>query len=84
MMRRHQGSRLLVVSARLFTRLEQLRKQHAWGDLTDANYRAERDRVRVALSGLPDGDRMCGACSVRPDDRVLPGLVPHVSGILAA
>jgi uncharacterized membrane protein len=29
--------------ARLTTRLEQLKKQHAWGDISDDEYRAERD-----------------------------------------
>jgi hypothetical protein len=45
--------------ARLSTRLEQLKKQHSWGDLTDAAYLAERDSVRTALAGLPDDDRIC-------------------------
>ena len=44
--------------ARLLTRLEQLKKQHAWGDLTDAAYLAERDATRAALGDLPDGDRV--------------------------
>jgi DNA invertase Pin-like site-specific DNA recombinase len=43
---------------RLLTRLEQLKKQHGWGDITDAEYRTERDRVKVALDQLPDGDRV--------------------------
>ena len=43
---------------RLTTRLEQLKKQHSWGDLTDAAYLAERDTVRTALSLLPDDDRI--------------------------
>jgi hypothetical protein len=43
---------------RLTTRLEQLKKQHSWGDLTDAAYLAERDTVRTALSSLPDDDRI--------------------------
>ena len=44
--------------ARLLTRLEQLKRQHAWGDLTDAEYQAERDAARAALADLPDGDRI--------------------------
>ena len=43
---------------RLLTRLEQLKKQHGWGDITDAEYRTERDQVRAALDQLPDGDRV--------------------------
>ena len=44
--------------ARLLTRLEQLRKQHGWGDLGDADYQAQRDAVRAALAALPDEDRI--------------------------
>lgn len=44
--------------ARLLTRLEQLKKQHGWGDLSDADYQAQRDVVRVALRELPDDDRI--------------------------
>ena len=44
--------------ARLLTRLEQLKKQHGWGDLGDAEYQAQRDAVRTALAALPDEDRV--------------------------
>jgi hypothetical protein len=44
--------------ARLQTRLENLRKQHEWGDLTDAAYRAGRDEVERALILLPDPDKI--------------------------
>ena len=44
--------------ARLLTRLEQLKKQHGWGDISDADYQAQRDAVRVALQELPDDDRI--------------------------
>ena len=44
--------------ARLLTRIEQLKKQHAWGDLSDADYQAARDATRSALAELPDGDRI--------------------------
>ena len=43
---------------RLLNRLEQLKKQHGWGDLTDADYQAQRDAVRAALAALPDDDRI--------------------------
>jgi hypothetical protein len=39
-------------------RLEQLKKQHGWGDLSDADYQAQRDAVRTALAALPDDDRI--------------------------
>ena len=38
--------------------LEQLKKQHGWGDLGDTEYRAECAAVRATLDGLPDGDRI--------------------------
>ncbi|MFI5259897.1 MAG: recombinase family protein [Candidatus Limnocylindrales bacterium] len=44
--------------ARLETRLEQLRKQHGWGDISDREYQTERDAVQAALAQLPDGDRI--------------------------
>jgi DNA invertase Pin-like site-specific DNA recombinase len=43
---------------RLLHRLEQLKKQHGWGDLSDADYQAQRDGVRTALAALPDDDRI--------------------------
>ena len=39
--------------SRLQTRLEQLKKQHEWGDLTDADYLAKRDATRTEISALP-------------------------------
>ena len=44
--------------ARLLTRLEQLKKRHAWGALTDADYQAARDATRTALAELLDGDHI--------------------------
>ncbi|HSW41275.1 MAG TPA: recombinase family protein [Patescibacteria group bacterium] len=43
---------------RLRGRLEALRKQHEWGDLTDAEYRAARDEVERALILLPDPNKI--------------------------
>ncbi len=40
--------------ARLTTRLERLQDQHAWGDLSDADYRAKRNETVAALAALPD------------------------------
>lgn len=42
--------------ARLSTRLEKLKQQHAWGDITDEVYQAQRDEVRAALAQLPETD----------------------------
>lgn len=33
-----------------------LKQQHAWGDITDDVYQAQRDEVRAALAGLPGCD----------------------------
>ena len=44
--------------ARLLTRLERLKKQHGWGDITDADYRTQRDAAHAALAALPDDDRI--------------------------
>ena len=43
---------------RLQTRLEQLRKQHEWGDITDAEYRATRADTQRQLALLPDSDKL--------------------------
>jgi DNA invertase Pin-like site-specific DNA recombinase len=66
--------------ARLLTRLEQLRKQHAWGDLTDAAYQAERDAARAALAELPDGDRIVAFDSYRARILALPEAIAVASG----
>ena len=44
--------------ALLQTRLEQLKKQHSWGDISDSDYISQRDATRAALAELPDGDRI--------------------------
>ena len=44
--------------ARLVTRLERLKEQHSWGDISSADYQTQRDAIRVALQELPDDDRV--------------------------
>ena len=66
--------------ARLMTRLEQLKKQHAWGDLTDAVYQAERDVARAALAELPDGDRILAFDAFRARILALPEAITVASG----
>lgn len=44
--------------ARLERRIENLRKQHEWGDITDAVYRAGRADVEAQLAGLPTNDKL--------------------------
>ena len=64
---------------RLLTRLEQLRKQHAWGNLADAEYQAERDTARAALAELPDGDRITAFDAHRARILALPGAIAAAS-----
>src|SRR5674476_1160201 len=66
--------------ARLLTRLEQLKKQHAWGDLTDAAYQTERDAARAALAELPDGDRILAFDAYRARVLALPEAIAVASG----
>ncbi|MBA3877393.1 MAG: hypothetical protein C0498_10715 [Anaerolinea sp.] len=42
----------------LEARLERLRRQHEWGDLTDSDYRAKRAAVATEMAGLPDGNKV--------------------------
>jgi DNA invertase Pin-like site-specific DNA recombinase len=42
----------------LDARLERLRKQHEWGDLSDADYRARRSGVMTEMAALPDGNKI--------------------------
>ena len=65
--------------ARLTTRLEQLKKQHAWGDISDEEYRGERDAAQAALSKLPDGDRIIVFDSHRARILALPDAIVAAS-----
>jgi DNA invertase Pin-like site-specific DNA recombinase len=44
--------------ARLKQRLEQLRKQHEWADISDEDYRARRADTLEELAMLPDSDKL--------------------------
>ena len=83
-LRRHLETPDVLVAgrqrARLLTRLEQLRKQHAWGDLTDAVYQTERDAAQAALANLPDGDRIVVFDAYRARVLVLPDAIAAASG----
>jgi hypothetical protein len=65
--------------ARLHTRLEQLKKQHGWGDLTDAAYQAERDATRTLIAELPDGDRILAFDAYRVRVLALPAAIAAAS-----
>jgi hypothetical protein len=65
--------------SRLLTRLEQLKKQHAWGDLSDADYQAARDATLAALAELPDGDRICTFDAYRARVLELPDAIEAAS-----
>ncbi len=64
---------------RLLTRLEQLKKQHAWGDLTDAQYQADRDATRAALDALPDENRVMAFDPYRAKLLALPEAIAKAS-----
>jgi hypothetical protein len=65
--------------ARLLTRLEQLKKQHGWGDIGDREYQTERDSVHAALAQLPDGDRIRTFDAYRARLLALPGAIAVAS-----
>lgn len=44
--------------ARLRQRIENLRKQHEWGDISDIEYRARRTDAEAQLAGMPDHDKL--------------------------
>ena len=44
--------------ARLTGRLDRLKQQHGWGDITETQYQVQRDETRAALAALPNGDRV--------------------------
>jgi site-specific DNA recombinase len=64
---------------RLLTRLEKLRTQHSWGDLTDAEYQRLRDEARVALAALPDDNRVAQFDSYRKRILELPDAIASAS-----
>ncbi|MGA3031129.1 MAG: recombinase family protein [Candidatus Limnocylindrales bacterium] len=64
---------------RLTNRLEQLRKQHAWGDISDAEYMKERDATRATLASLPDGDRIRAFDTYRARVLALPEAIEAAS-----
>ena len=61
------------------TRLEQLKKQHGWGDLSDDEYQKERDAVRGALAELPDNDRVRSFDAYRTQLLALPEAIAAAS-----
>jgi len=65
--------------ARLTTKLERLKKQHGWGDLSDAEYQAQRDAARAALAELPDGDRIITFDAHRARVLALPDAIASAS-----
>ena len=65
--------------ARLERRLEQLKKQHALGDLTDEAYQRARDETRAALAELPDGDRIAVFDAYRTQLLALPAAIEAAS-----
>lgn len=50
---------------RLERRLVQLRKQHSWGELTDAQFRSETAETRADLARLPDPAKLIAFTATR-------------------
>ena len=65
--------------ARLQTRLEQLKKQHGWGDISDREYQTERDSIQAAIAQLPDEDRIRTFDAYRAQLLALPGAIAAAS-----
>ena len=65
--------------SRLLTRLDQLKKQHGWGDLEDVEYQRERDKVRAALRDLPHEDRVTSFDAYRTRVLALPEAIAVAS-----
>lgn len=65
--------------ARLLTRLERLKEQHSWGDISSADYQAQRDVMRVALQELPDDDRVRSFDAYRTRLMALPEAIAAAS-----
>jgi hypothetical protein len=64
---------------RLLTRLERLKTQHSWGDLSDAEYQQKRDTTRAELAQLPDGDRIRAFDAYRTRILALPDAIAAAS-----
>jgi hypothetical protein len=64
---------------RLTTRLEQLKKQHGWGDISDREYQIERDSIHATLAQLPDGDRIRTFDAFRAQLLALPSAIAAAS-----
>ncbi len=64
---------------RLTRRLEQLKKQHGWGDLSDDDYVAKRDEAKAVLATLPDGDRIANFDAFRAQVLSLPEAIAVAS-----
>ena len=58
------------------------KKQHAWGDLSDAVYQTERDATRAALGELADGDRIRAFDAYRARDLAVPQAIAVASLLL--
>jgi hypothetical protein len=65
--------------SRLQTRLEQLRKQHVWGDISDREYQSERDLIQPMLAQLPHEDRIRTFDAFRAKLLALPAAIAAAS-----
>jgi site-specific DNA recombinase len=66
---------------RLKQRLEQLRKQHEWADISDEDYRAKRAETLEELALLPDSDKLVAFDRNR---RIMTSMAANVSAATSA
>lgn len=64
---------------RLANRLEQLKKQHEWGDLSDADWVAKRDATKADLACLQNGDGITAFDAHRARVLELPAAIASAS-----
>jgi DNA invertase Pin-like site-specific DNA recombinase len=64
---------------RLEQRLTNLRKQHAWGDLDDAEYRRERAETEAMLAQMPDEGKLVAFDAYRARVLDVGEALPHMT-----
>lgn len=55
------------------------KKQHGWGDISDDEYRGQRDETQAGLAQLPDGDRIVAFDAHRARILALPEAIAAAS-----
>jgi hypothetical protein len=66
---------------RLITRLEKLKQQYSWGDMSEDDYRRQRDETKTALAALPDDNRVAQFDAYRTRVLALPDAIIAASAV---